>query len=157
MLVLWCLALPLTCTQATAPSSHCPHLQVMGSHFSAGGTQGKRSCRLPWARRHGSCESVPVPCSWRLLLDHLSCIAEATLAPLVTGENKLLWAGSGTWECAWLVGLAFPSAWLGLEHPLPCQVFLLFATACVGVPRKGGLVPLGCLALCLCHIVLQII
>lgn len=43
----WWLALPLSHMQAAAPSSHSPHLHAMGSYFSADGTQGTWSCRLP--------------------------------------------------------------------------------------------------------------
>lgn len=152
-----CLALPLCCTQASAPPSHCPHLQVMGSYFSSGGPWGTRSCWLPWVRGCSSCESVRVLCSWHVVLEHLFCITGVALALLVTEESRLLWSSSSAWECAQLTALSSRSARLGWEHSLSCKAFLLLATVCAGVPHQRGLMPLGCLASCLCPISLQII
>lgn len=152
-----CVALPICCTQASAPPNHCLHLQVMGSYFFAGGLWGTRSCWLPWVKGCRLCESVCVLCSWHVLLEHLFCIAEVAVALLVTGESTLLWTGSSAWVCAQLMVFSSPSACLGWEFSLSCQVFLLLAAVCAGVPHQGGLVPLGYLASHLCPIPWRII
>lgn len=136
------LVLVLPSTAIMLHTSHCPHLQVMGSYFSAGGPWGRVSCWLPWVRGGRYCESARVLCSRHVLLEHLFCIAEAALAPLVTAESRLLWAGSSAWERAQLTALSCPlllPTWGGSTHcpakfscclPLSVQVFLAREVSC---------------------------